>query len=211
MSLLRLLTTGKSLVGLKDSEIRYRVTRQRFLPRFGPAKNPFCATDRSGPARLDAPMESEGTSVSIREKAAGIGAQTPAHDAAEDLAVAASRPPTAPASSTLRRLTSALRPRAVAFQNWGAGKFSALLSRRGGKPVRVAMLRPTKLPVQGELSLDKIKVMRNDLSDADLEVVPGKSLAAQTGVAPALQGADRAEVGTAWGRLAGRVFRAGKT
>jgi hypothetical protein len=27
-------------------------------------------------------------------------------------------------------------------------------------------------PVQGELSLDKIKVMRNDLSETDLEVVP---------------------------------------
>jgi hypothetical protein len=27
-------------------------------------------------------------------------------------------------------------------------------------------------PVQGELSLDKIKVVRNDLSETDLEVVP---------------------------------------
>jgi hypothetical protein len=30
-------------------------------------------------------------------------------------------------------------------------------------------------PVQGELSLDNIKVMRNDLSETDVEIVPAKS------------------------------------
>ena len=32
----------------------------------------------------------------------------------------------------------------------------------------------SKAPVQAELSLDKIKVLRNDLSEGDLEVVPVK-------------------------------------
>jgi hypothetical protein len=32
-----------------------------------------------------------------------------------------------------------------------------------------------KGPVQGELSLDNIKVMRNDLSETDLEAVPMKA------------------------------------
>ncbi|HEY2082442.1 MAG TPA: hypothetical protein VGI88_06620, partial [Verrucomicrobiae bacterium] len=30
-------------------------------------------------------------------------------------------------------------------------------------------------PVQGELSLDNIKVMRNDLSETDVEIVPMKA------------------------------------
>ena len=73
------------------------------------------------------------------------------------------------------------------------------------------MSRPTRLPVQGELSLDQIKVVRNDLSDADLEVIPAKLLAGQAGAASALQGTDRAMVGgRAWGRVSG-LFRAGKT
>jgi hypothetical protein len=32
-----------------------------------------------------------------------------------------------------------------------------------------------KTPVQGELSLDNIKVMRNDLSETDMEIVPMKA------------------------------------
>ena len=43
-----------------------------------------------------------------------------------------------------------------------------------GKSVIAATSRA---PVQGELSLDRVKVMRNDLSDADVEIVPMKPAA----------------------------------
>ena len=210
MRLLRLLATGKSLEGFKDSEVRYQVTGQRLLPTFGSAKNPFRAMDRPGPAPLDARMEGKGTTVSIRQKATGVEAQAPAHDTAETRASAASGPPLALVRFALRKLTTALQPRAAAFQSKWSEKFSALLSRPGGKAASVAMPHPTKLPVQEELSLDKIKVVRNDLSDADLEVVPAKSPAALTSVAPAWPSVNKTGAGTAWGRLAGRVFRAGK-
>jgi hypothetical protein len=39
-----------------------------------------------------------------------------------------------------------------------------------------AKSRPVRMPVQGELSLDKVKVVRNDLNDSDLEVVAAKPL-----------------------------------
>lgn len=42
-------------------------------------------------------------------------------------------------------------------------------------PSRTAIPRFEKAPVQGELSLDNIKVVRNDLSDADVEIVPMKA------------------------------------
>ena len=32
-------------------------------------------------------------------------------------------------------------------------------------------------PVQGELSLDRVKVVRNDLSDADVEIIPASQTA----------------------------------
>src|ERR1035437_10191334 len=54
MSLLRLLTTGKSLVGLKDLESRYRLTTQRLLPQFGPTRNPFSSNGKSAPAQTEA-------------------------------------------------------------------------------------------------------------------------------------------------------------
>jgi hypothetical protein len=43
------------------------------------------------------------------------------------------------------------------------------------KPARRGIPRFNGVPVQGELSLDNIKVVRNDLSDADLEVVTRKT------------------------------------
>ena len=46
-----------------------------------------------------------------------------------------------------------------------------------------------KIPVQAELSLDAVKVLRNDLSDVDVEVVPLKSRpsgnAGEPGLGPA--------------------------
>ena len=45
------------------------------------------------------------------------------------------------------------------------------------KVAKSSIPRFAKQPVQGHLSLDTIKVVRNDLSDADLEVTPAKQAA----------------------------------
>jgi hypothetical protein len=61
--------------------------------------------------------------------------------------------------------------------------------------------------------LDKIKVVRNDLSDADLELVSVKPpVAAAERPESRLPGIERpASPGTAWGRMTTRLFGAGKT
>src|SRR5271169_1831879 len=46
MSLLRLLTAGRSLVGSKNPEARYHLSQAGALPRFGAKKNPFRATTK---------------------------------------------------------------------------------------------------------------------------------------------------------------------
>lgn len=60
----------------------------------------------------------------------------------------------------------------------------------------------TPCPRQGELSLDRVKVVHNDLSDADVEVVPIKSRTAP-GVEPALIPANGAD---SWSRLGAKIF-----
>ena len=150
MSLLRLLTAGKSLLGVSAAESRYRVTRERLLPQFGSPKNPFMSTGRSEPTLAEA-----------RPSANRRGSQ------------GESREPAA------AREGGALRLRAAALLSGWKAKIGWLLPRPLSKTVKPAIPRFTKPPVQGELSLDKIKVVRNDLSDADLEVVPAKSPATQ--------------------------------
>ena len=69
--------------------------------------------------------------------------------------------------------------------------------------------KPANAGVQGELSLEKVKVVRNDLSDSDLELVAlgerGKGKARLSGTTP-FGGVAEAKPGF-WARLKGRLFR----
>jgi len=161
MSLVRLLTTGKSLVGGEEATSRYRLPRQNWLPKFGSVKNPFASTVTADPAR--------------------VSGQTPASDAAQTPAPSA-------ALKKTQRLPRHQLPARVASDGGAvsrgagsakyAGKWLSALnpfSSKGGAKSKPAAGARSALPVQGELSLDKVKVVRNDLHDADLEVVPLRS------------------------------------
>ena len=105
-----------------------------------------------------------------------------------------------------------LRSKAAVLRDRWSGKLGAMLFRPSSKAMKVAVSRPERLPVQGELSLDQIKVVRNDLSDADLEVVAAKPLAVPLSMAsarPAERSAGAGRAGAAWGRVSG-LFRVGK-
>ncbi len=165
MSLLRLLTTGRSLVGLSDSTRRYRITHRRLLPKFGTGENPFATQGRAAMAQT-------------REA----------------------------------RLAGPSRAGIARYVNRWTARFDAWLSRPRSRPAKAAIPQFSRAPVQGELKLDQIKVVRNDLSDSDLEVVPAKPRAAAEAAAPVLTRAESlAAAGTTWGRMATRLFGAGKT
>jgi hypothetical protein len=209
MSLLRLLATGKSLVGLKDLESRYRLTTQRLLPQFGPTRNPFSSNGKSEPAQTEARVLGDdvgkGSDAEQRGSSNSCGA-TPAvlRSGVQDR--------TASTIAVIRRLTEALRLRAAVLLGGCKGKLTGIIGRVRFKEAKPAIPRFPKPPVQGELSLDKIKVMRNDLSDADLEVIAGRAPTAPASSEPALQ-TDK-EVGVAesrWGGATARLFGAGKT
>ncbi|HUA68187.1 MAG TPA: hypothetical protein VMA13_06530 [Candidatus Saccharimonadales bacterium] len=65
--------------------------------------------------------------------------------------------------------------------------------------------RPQKAqcPRQAELSLDRVKVVHNDLTDVDVEIVPIKSRTSPELEAPMSAEADH---GHAWSRLSAKIF-----
>lgn len=209
MSLLRLLTTGKSLVGLKDTESRYRLTSQRLLPQFGPAKNPFSSTveSDSGRPRAYSPEADRANNASRETRdlppvSGKVLAGLP--NAALARAVSAGKRGCGVARALRLRLSALL-------SGWTA-RLSGLLKRSRSETPKPAIPRFTKQPVQGELSLDRIRVVRNDLSDADLEVVPARHSATAASPAPAVPIEQRAAITqNTWGRMTTRIFGAGRT
>lgn len=128
MSLLRLLTAGRCLVGLKDTCNRYRVNEGALLPKFESAPNPFRKTVLPGKNVQEALAESAAAASTVAdckvEARAGLAG----------------------------RMTSGLR------------------NLVKGGPAKAS--KSSRQPVQSELALDNIRVLRNDLSESDIEVVP---------------------------------------
>jgi len=151
MSLVRLLQAGKSLVGGVDANVHYRIGSAGSLPEFGAKKNPFRATAHKPNSRAS---------------------KAEAAEPKPELAPRSAAKAMEPAAVTLPRAKSAAaKPaRKGRWVDWCAIKLSEFLAPRP-RPARSAIPRLGSAPVQGELSLDNIRVVRNDLSDGDVEVV----------------------------------------
>jgi hypothetical protein len=91
-----------------------------------------------------------------------------------------------------------LAPGPVRATSW-ASKLNPISMWRGP----ALATRSDQGPVQSELSLDSVKVVHNDLSDADVEVVPIKSRTAGEATVPVLPPPTKA-----WEFLAERMFHA---
>jgi hypothetical protein len=89
-------------------------------------------------------------------------------------------------------------PRPVRATSW-ASIWNPISRWRGSAPAAPG----APCPVQSELSLDSVKVMHNDLSDADVEVVPIKSRTADKTAVPVLPPPEKS-----WEYLAERMFHA---
>ncbi|MCU0783911.1 MAG: hypothetical protein MUF81_07645 [Verrucomicrobia bacterium] len=191
MSLGRLLVAGKSLVGMRDGAGRYQVNKYVALPKFISPRNPFAAT-----AKPEAPP---------------LGAEMSAKDRKEKAVVATAN--SDPGAVGKKDFQVAMGVRAARWiSEWGE-KLNPLprLAKRP-RPVKLAVPRLTKAPVQSELSLDKIQVVRNDLSDADFEVVPAKTPVAVSPGPTALASQARFEpAGSPWNRVTTRIFGVGQT
>jgi hypothetical protein len=217
MSLLRLLATGKSLVGMPNTNSRYRMRARTVLPKFGSAKNPFAppppnlespgANVNASPAKLKtaslfepAPQEPVSQEpvkpAAIKEsKTPPRPVATPALPAKVEAKQAASPAPMAPSS----------KPGRLAGWVKKLNPLSLLPPRRG----EGGRGRPARKHVQTELTLEKVRVVRNDLSDNDFNIVPGRLMGLPSGASPILShaGSSNAEPGT-WGRLTSKFLGA---
>ncbi len=188
MRMVRLLAAGKSLVGAKDPGIRYRMTDPRALPKFGSARNPFRSKPKLEPAQTEAPASAtrlrQATArppvaqLAAPEELAKAGASCvgsvlplASPIAQADPTVPQDEPKRAtcqPAGGSKHRQSD---PLPAGWLRRLAGMLSSMLWWRRTAARNSTGPRLTKPLVQGDLSLDNIRVVRNDLSDADLEIV----------------------------------------
>jgi hypothetical protein len=170
MKLGTLLAAGKSLALRRRGESPYRANKQFYLPKFGSPKNPFVPANQSGEAispdtAAAAPVKTPITVVAAKTQK--LPTFSPAPRAARHRPKTAEKP--AGPNPKLRRV-------------WGwMGRWNPFGS---GSPFTAAQGANAHGAVQAELSLDAVKVLRNDLSDVDIEVVPLKSRPVETGSAP---------------------------
>ena len=185
MSLGKLLAAGKSLVGLRNDGSRYRVDKQARLPKFNSPKNPFIPAEQPVAQTAPAPVFAETVEPRPVVATARAGA-----------VIVKQRIFRAPVGA---RVT-------VWLGEWRK-KLNPLLRRKARRsPFRSAGPGGAPPAIQPELSLDRVQVVRNDLSDTDFEVVksarsqrPGAQMMAAT--------AQKLEpVGAVWNRLTTRFF-----
>ena len=213
MSLMRLLSTGKSLVGVTDNTSRYRMGNQGMMPKFGSGRNPFRSgtKQREGQGeavarpltptlrRSDSPSrgtaaEPGGERESRRTSTVKPGAES-LHFGTGSARMAPNPTLFAPFTTDqqpderngeilpggFEALTARMSPaRGPALRAMFASWVENLRARIPGRVTngaRAATPRLANAPMQGELSLDKIEVVRNDLSDTDFEITAREPIA----------------------------------
>jgi hypothetical protein len=178
MSLGKLLAAGKSFAGGNEGS-RYRIDARSILPKFISPKNPFAPpADRDAPPRTVNP---ETPASSLPNQAADSGAR----------AASSRRVPQPAARASFLKASCALVYRCVMAVN------PLKLLRRRPPHAKSAIPRFNVGPVQSELTLERVQVVRNDLSESDLEVVQ----AGRKGGA-----GDKSRNENGWGRLANKIF-----
>ncbi len=172
---MKLLTVGQSLRGITNNPSPYKITEQHLLPKFALV----------------------GRAVSLAPAKVSLAKTVPIHvpirSAARSLSISTATIKAVGAASVAKAAAAKAdpRPAPVAGEATGWRKFFSFASR---SPVRVR--RPW---VQGEMTLETLKVVRNDLSEADLEVVTARPVPAAE-VAPLKS--ETPMTTSVWGRVA---------
>lgn len=181
MSFGRLLAAGRSLIGLRTGESRYRENKQVRLPKFISPKNPFTSAERNS------------------EPTTAVETTRPVVPAT----------PVVVKPVTLKAQPSPARARRA---NWLGGlrrKLNPFGSRGStANPAKAGVVEAAR---QGELALERVQVVRNDLSDAECaggqpqpKAVPGLPVMSMT--------MGKFEpVGAAWNRLAAKFIGTDQT
>lgn len=199
MSLGRLLATGRSLAG-GPSVGRYNVSERNRLPKFNAAKNPFAQPAPKQAGQPEVVKSSETAHIQTPPPVAAPAPMSMPQETLSPFSAAASSQPARPVPSmngakwlaralNAKAAVVALMKRLPSLVKTTGNKLAevsikvlALLKNQLGrvKPVRrkepqSVIPRFGKPAIQGELSLDKVKVVCNDLEESDLEIVTAQT------------------------------------
>lgn len=203
MKLGKLLAAGKSIMN-GHTDISYRSSKQIYLPKFGSAKNPF-KSDAPGltaetipspaPTVAKEPCVSTNAPAAIDKKApattrlparvASPGEPPEGHGSVphREIGTASNGMSNGEPSATVQHKANAkFEPQSVIHNSLSENastlqRFNALVRSALGKarPSDKSAKNQKATATQTELSLDSVKVVHNDLSDVDVEIVPIKS------------------------------------
>jgi len=200
MSLMKLLSVSRSFVSGQNQSGRYRMAEQGVLPKFAPVGRPISLAPKRHPEEPFAPGNGSmspsnnaafASALPLPELSSTVVDNSPAVGVGVEAATEAVSKPAAPICvNAVPAATTWFRLRKSPF---AAGPADTIRSR---------------LPLHTELSLDAVKPVRNDLSDADLEVVHSRPAPNQAGPpAPSRSGLFKSHrPGFVWSRLTARLF-----
>lgn len=176
MNLGKLLAAGKSIMNVR-AELSYRSSKQIYLPKFGPAKNPFkheappVEEDNDHAAAAPSPMEV--TKVVPAMSSAMLAPVQPRPVRADSREAGVVDNHTATISQKLPALP-AMREKKAGWLKFNPSAIFRVVPKAEAKFSDGSAKGPNAA-TQPELSLDSVRVVHNDLSDVDVDVVPIKS------------------------------------
>jgi hypothetical protein len=201
MSLGKLLATGRSLAG-GPTLGRYNVSECNRLPKFGSAKNPFAqsaaksaveapAATAPTPSPAASTVSPTSAPATLEPNASSPFSAAQAHKRTQ-IIPPLSQPTWMQRANRAKAAIVALGKRAWVMAPTGAAKLWDFTRNLLGRMKRVRRREPQsviprfgKPAIQGELSLDNVKVIRNDLEESDLEIVTAQT-GTSTQVAPSV-------------------------
>jgi len=189
MNLKESLAVSRSFAGMKDEKSPFAMRKNGLLPVFGSAPR-FARTHAEA---APAPALKQADWIEAEREPDSAAQSEPRAEAPLTAAI-----PAAGASAELRSTPqpeAARKPRRKWLAFFTGGIFGS----------RTA---PQEM-VQSELSLDKVRVLRNDLADSDLELVLRKKKKMATNP-PAETAPQPARAAKPWNRLASRLFEIGQ-
>jgi len=187
MSLIKLLTVSKSFVNGRNQSGRYRMVESVSLPKFAPVGRPVSLAPLAKAGEL--PL----TDVMVAQCRADARAVTPV--------------PVTTSGSRPSPLSFAPSPQEAGCANAVPTSTNFFRLRKNPFTTRSIEDHSSQPSEQKELSLDSIKVVRNDLSDADFDVVAARTKPESEGGVSQRPRFLRPEAGGfAWSRLIARFF-----
>jgi hypothetical protein len=214
MSLLKLLSAAKSLDGSKPMPSPYKMKSARFLPKFGSPKNPFARAKTDAAKPIPGKMETDSLFGDEPKTAPEAPSPKPAAKAPVVKEVKPVIEPektieAKPVSAVPTAVPTAKTPKTAALGDF-IKKLNPLKYLPKRKPEARAVRPKVARAAQGELSLEKVRVLRNELNDSDIEFVTTPKLVSTGTGGNSLPVSQRTRFAT-WGRLTSRVIGAVET